>query len=223
MVIYLISGYIIKSILKKGKTMKNNNKRLILVVIIVILAILAAYFIKNKDKLEAEKPGLSEDVEKPVEENEEEKEDDKTSENKPEEEAGKADLLGLNLTSIEEFNEIQKLNKPIIVEFGTKNCIYCTKMQPIMEDLNAKYKDKAIVKYVSLDEFPEFVSSYPIKGTPAMLYIDGEGNAYEPSEKYQPMMYAYSEQGKDNHILTMSYGYMDMKTLDGIIEEMLND
>lgn len=209
--------------------MKNNNKRLILVVFIVILAILAAYLVKNKDKLEAEKPGIVE--EKPEEEDKEEspkeetpadKED--TDKEKPEEDKKPvADLTGLNLQSIEEFNEIQKLKKPIIVEFGTKNCIYCTKMQPIMEELNAKYKDQAIVKYVSLDEFPEFVSSYPIKGTPAMLYIDGEGKAYEPSEDYQKMMYAYSEQGKDNHILTMSYGYMDMKTLDGIIEEMLND
>jgi len=65
--------------------------------------------------------------------------------------------------------------KPSLVDFGSKGCIPCDKLAPILETLKTKYEGKANVLFVSVREEQVLASRYGIQSIPVQIFFDKDG------------------------------------------------
>ena len=75
-------------------------------------------------------------------------------------------------------NPVDKLRasgKPSLVDFGSKGCIPCDKLAPILETLKTKYNGKANVVFVSVREEQILASRYGIQSIPVQIFFDASG------------------------------------------------
>jgi thioredoxin 1 len=64
---------------------------------------------------------------------------------------------------------------PMLVDLGKGTCIPCKKMKPILEELEAEYKGRAIVKVIDLRYEPKEASKYKIRLIPTQIFFDAKG------------------------------------------------
>jgi thiol-disulfide isomerase/thioredoxin len=65
--------------------------------------------------------------------------------------------------------------KPVLVEFGATGCGPCDMMQPILENLKKKYKDRLNVVFVHVGEEKILGARYGIKSIPVQAFFDKAG------------------------------------------------
>jgi thioredoxin 1 len=75
--------------------------------------------------------------------------------------------------------------KPVVLEFYTKSCPYCVKMEPELSELNAKYSNKILVLKMNAELYPGTASAYKIQGVPTLLFFDAEGKLKKASPGYR--------------------------------------
>jgi thiol-disulfide isomerase/thioredoxin len=81
-----------------------------------------------------------------------------------------------NLLSKDNFVDKARLSgKPTIVEFGATGCGPCDMMQPILENLKRKYKDRLNVVFVHVGEEKILGARYGIKSIPVQAFFDKAG------------------------------------------------
>ena len=64
---------------------------------------------------------------------------------------------------------------PMLVDLGKGTCIPCKKMKPILEELQAEYQGKAIVRVIDLRDEPKEAGRYGIRLIPTQIFFDAEG------------------------------------------------
>lgn len=85
----------------------------------------------------------------------------------------------------------------LVIEFSSEYCGYCRKLEQLFllpMQRNAKYREKVLIRYVSLDAYEtlvdfdgqsmstsEFASRYGVSLTPTLIFLNGDG--VEMSEK----------------------------------------
>ena len=69
------------------------------------------------------------------------------------------------------FEEIIKTDKPIVVDFWAEWCGPCRMVGPIIEELAAEYGDTAVIGKVNVDDNPGLSSQFGIRNIPTVLYI----------------------------------------------------
>ena len=75
----------------------------------------------------------------------------------------------------ENFDEVLKSDKPVLVDFWAKWCGPCRMVSPIIEDLETEYDGKAVVGKVNVDEEAELALRYNIVSIPTvMIFKNGE-------------------------------------------------
>ena len=105
------------------------------------------------------------------------------------------------MVPLEDMREASKLarqnNLLLVIEFSSEYCAFCRKLEELFllpMQRNAEYREKILVRYVSLDAYEtlvdydglskstsEFASRYGVSLTPTLIFIDGDG--VELSEK----------------------------------------
>ena len=65
--------------------------------------------------------------------------------------------------------------KPTLVEFGAKGCVPCDMMQPILEALKKKYKDRLAILFVHVGEEQILGARYGISSIPVQVFFDKTG------------------------------------------------
>jgi thiol-disulfide isomerase/thioredoxin len=65
--------------------------------------------------------------------------------------------------------------KPSLVDFGSKGCIPCDKLAPILETLKTKYEGKANVIFVSVRDEQILAARYGIQSIPVQIFFDATG------------------------------------------------
>jgi thiol-disulfide isomerase/thioredoxin len=65
--------------------------------------------------------------------------------------------------------------KPVLVEFGATGCGPCDMMQPILENLKKRYKDRINVVFVHVGEEKILGARYGIKSIPVQAFFDKAG------------------------------------------------
>ena len=65
--------------------------------------------------------------------------------------------------------------RPSLVDFGSKGCIPCDKLAPILETLKTKYEGKANVLFVSVREEQILATRYGIRSIPVQIFFDAGG------------------------------------------------
>ena len=64
---------------------------------------------------------------------------------------------------------------PILVDLGSVTCIPCKMMMPILEELEAEYADRLVVKFIDVKEDKSAGPKYGIRVIPTQIFYDGQG------------------------------------------------
>ena len=70
---------------------------------------------------------------------------------------------------------VKALPLPKLIDLGSKSCIPCKKMAPILEEMKAKYKDKAEVIFIDTKEDRDSALKYKITLIPTQIFFDTTG------------------------------------------------
>lgn len=77
--------------------------------------------------------------------------------------------------TLADFNDLLATDKPILVDFHTLWCAPCRKMAPIIDGIEEKYKDNAVVMRIDVDKSKELGKAYNIQGVPVfILFKEGK-------------------------------------------------
>jgi len=79
-----------------------------------------------------------------------------------------------------ELNSKSEEIKVTFVELGSVGCIPCDKMQPIMKEIEEKYKGQVEVVFydVKTAEGEPYKKEFNIRAIPTQVFLDKEGNEY---------------------------------------------
>jgi thioredoxin 1 len=77
------------------------------------------------------------------------------------------------------FNEIIKNNKVVIVDFWAEWCAPCHLYEPVFNKIAEKYKGKAVFGRVNVDENPTIADAYNVLNIPTtIIFVNGEPKEY---------------------------------------------
>jgi thiol-disulfide isomerase/thioredoxin len=68
--------------------------------------------------------------------------------------------------------------KASLVDFGSTGCVPCKMMEPILETLRTKYKNKVNVLFINVTEEPILASRYNVQSIPVQIFFDKDGKEY---------------------------------------------
>ena len=75
----------------------------------------------------------------------------------------------------EQFFEMSKEDKPVLVDFWAPWCVYCRRLGPAYDRIANEYGDKINVVKINIDEEPEFSDAEQIEVIPTLvLYKNGK-------------------------------------------------
>ncbi len=76
---------------------------------------------------------------------------------------------------MENFEDIIKSEKPVLVDFFATWCGPCQMMHPILEELHKKVGDKTRIIKIDIDKNQELAGKYNVRSVPTlMIFKDGE-------------------------------------------------
>jgi len=67
------------------------------------------------------------------------------------------------------FKSLLATDKPVLVDFHTIWCSPCRKLAPIIDGIEDKFKDKAVVMRIDVDKSKEVGKAYKIQGVPVFI------------------------------------------------------
>lgn len=119
-----------------------------------------------------------------------------------------------------DMDKLKSYGIPIIIDFGSDSCIPCKEMAPVLEELNAELKGKAIIRFVDVWKYPELADGYPISVIPTQVFFDAEGKPYSPSDTETLQLKQYSLQTTGEHVFTAHEGGLTKEQFLSALKEM---
>ena len=75
---------------------------------------------------------------------------------------------------------------PRLLDLGSKTCIPCKMMAPVLEQLAREYKGKLKVQFIDVRENRPAVGKYRIKTIPTQIFYDRKGKEFYRHEGFMP-------------------------------------
>lgn len=90
--------------------------------------------------------------------------------------------------------------KVTFIELGSKGCVPCDMMQPIMDEIKSEYPDQVKVVFhdVRTKDGYAYAQQYKIRVIPTQVFLDSEGNEFFRHEGFYPkeeLLKVFHEQG----------------------------
>ena len=70
-------------------------------------------------------------------------------------------------------NDVNKSERPIVVDFWAEWCGPCKQIGPALEEISEEMKDQVIIAKHNIDQEPNTPTKYGIKSIPTMLLFKG--------------------------------------------------
>ena len=116
------------------------------------------------------------------------------------------------------FNE----GKPLILVFGSEDCVACRKLKPILQKLSDKHDSDIYIKYVDIVKRPDSYNDYRFQFIPSLIFFKNDGTPYIPSKEYideYNFEIAKDDSGKVKY--TLHQGALPQEILEDIIQELI--
>lgn len=126
----------------------------------------------------------------------------------------------LHVTEQIDLEKLKSYGLPIVIDFGADSCIPCKEMAPVLKELNAELRGKAIVRFVDVWKYQQFAQGYPISVIPTQIFIDAKGKPYNPKDPQAMQMKMYSSKENGEHIFTAHEGGMTKDQMLSVLKEM---
>ena len=75
---------------------------------------------------------------------------------------------------------------PQMIELGSKTCVPCQMMQPILAELRKEYKGQLEVPFWDVHEHPDKAKAYGIRVIPTQVFIGADGKEFFRHEGFFP-------------------------------------
>lgn len=69
----------------------------------------------------------------------------------------------------------QEKNLPKLIDLGSKNCLPCKLMKPILKELQTEYAGSLIVEVFDIHEKPDIGKKYNVRLIPTQIFYDKNG------------------------------------------------
>jgi thioredoxin 1 len=72
-------------------------------------------------------------------------------------------------------NQALASGRPTVIDLGSRSCIQCRKMAPILESLAKEYKGKANVLFIDVHEDQAAGINFRVKMIPTQIFFNAQG------------------------------------------------
>jgi thioredoxin 1 len=126
------------------------------------------------------------------------------------------------LVVTEEFDleQLKSYGLPIILDFGSDDCVSCQAMASDLEELNQELQGRAIIKYIDVWKYEELGREYPVALLPTQVFYDAEGNPFRPSDPQAMKMTLLVHRETKEHLFTTHVGPMTKEEMLAALQEM---
>ncbi len=128
--------------------------------------------------------------------------------------------FALHVTDQLDIDKLKAYGLPIIIDFGADSCAPCIEMAPVLEQLNKELSGRAIVLFVDVWKYQDLAAGFPIRVIPTQLFIDKNGQPYNPSDPQNAQMNIYISKDTNEHIFTTHEGGMTKEMILNALKEM---
>lgn len=112
--------------------------------------------------------------------------------------------------------------KPLILVFGSEDCVACRQLKPILQKLSDKHDGEIYIKYVDIVKHPDSYNNYRFQFIPSLIFFKKDGSPYIPSKEYiDEYNFEIAKDDSDNAKYTLHQGALPKEILENIIQELI--
>lgn len=112
--------------------------------------------------------------------------------------------------------------KPLILAFGSEDCVACRQLKPILQKLSDKHDGDIYIKYVDIVKNPDSYDDYRFQFIPSLIFFKKDGSPYIPSKEYiDEYNFEIAKDDSDNAKYTLHQGALPKEILESIIQELI--
>lgn len=117
---------------------------------------------------------------------------------------------------------LKQYNLPIIIDFGSDTCTPCIEMAPVLEQMNEKMQNKAIIKFVDISKNKTAAAEFPIQIIPSQVIYNENGEVYIPSSNVSSIIdfIIYEDTETGNYLFTIHQGALTESEMQMILSDM---
>ena len=132
-------------------------------------------------------------------------------------------VFNLEETELIDFEKITGYGLPVIAAYGAGYCKPCRKTFPVLRDMHAKVRGRAIMKYIDIQKYAKAASNVSTRKIPVQYFFAADGAPFRPSQTLSAKVrfrYANSTANPQQPERTYHVGELNAAQLTAILEEM---